>query len=65
MKALPYILYAAVLSYVTYRVVKHELEHEPEPHVRSDLVVYDQVTGKYYDQLTNEEVDPEEVMGVQ
>lgn len=62
MKALPYILYAAVLSYVTYRVVKHELENEPEPYVRSDLVVYDQVTGKYYDQLTNEEVDPQDVI---
>lgn len=65
MKALPYILYAAALTYIVYRVVKHELENEPTPHVKSDLVEYDEVTGRFYDSMTHEEVDPSEVMGVQ
>ena len=65
MKALPYILYAAALTYIMYRVVKHELTHEPIPQVHSDLVEYDEVTGRFYDQLTHEEVDPSEVMGLQ
>lgn len=65
MKALPYILYSAALTYIVYRVVKHELSHEPIPHVQSDLVEYDEATGRFYDSVTHEEVDASEVMGVQ
>lgn len=59
MKAIPYILYAAVASYIAYRVIKHDLETPPVEERRADFWEYDEATGQFFDPITHEEVFPE------
>ena len=59
MKSIPYILYSAALAIVAYLVVRHELSTPPPEERHADYFDYDDVSGRFHDPITHEEVYPE------